>query len=64
MDRREFFEKSGCGLFGMMLAYFGLEMPLLADEKKKKMTREEYVMKLLVKKMGKSEEEAKRNFGD
>jgi len=24
MKRRDFFEKSGCGLFGLMLAYFGL----------------------------------------
>jgi len=62
MDRRKFFEKSGCGIFGMMLAYFGLKMPLNAE--KKEMTREEYVMKLLVKKMGKTEAEAKKMIED
>lgn len=64
MDRRKFFKKSGCGLFGMMLAYFGLKMPMGAQEVKKEMTREEYVMKLLVNKMGKTKEEAKKMIED
>ena len=59
MDRREFFEKSGCGVFGMMLAYFGLKMPLEAQVKmRKKMTRKQMVKKMLMKNMGKTAEEA------
>jgi hypothetical protein len=65
MDRREFFEQSGCGIFGMMLAYFGLKMPLAAEDKmKKKMTRQEYVKKLLMKKMGKTADEADKMIAD
>jgi hypothetical protein len=72
MRRRDFFEKSGCGLFGMMLAYFGLtscakkeETPTAtvqaeapAEEAPEEMSREEMVKKMLVEKKGLTEEEA------
>ena len=65
MDRREFFEKSGCGILGAMLAYFGLSMPLSAHkEHKKKMSRKEWVKKLLMEKMGKTEKEADAMIAD
>jgi hypothetical protein len=72
MKRRDFVEKSGCGLLGMALAYFGLssckkkeEVPAMkastpapAVEPPVEMTRKDTVKKLLVEKMGKSDEEA------
>lgn len=65
MDRREFFEKSGCGALGFMLAYFGLSAPLSANkEHKKEIPRKEYVKKLLMKKMGKTEEEADKMIAE
>ena len=57
MDRREFFETSGCGILGLMLAHFGLTAPAIAADEE--MTKEEYVAKLLIEKMGKTEAEAK-----
>ena len=51
MKRREFFEKTGCGTLGLMLAYFGLKMPLNAGEE---MNQEEMVTKMLMKKKGKT----------
>jgi hypothetical protein len=60
MKRREFFEKSGCGLLGLMMAEFGFasgqEEGVQAP--KKKMSRKDMVKKMLMKKMGKTEEEA------
>jgi len=53
MKRREFFEKTGCGVAGIMLAHFGLKggtLPNTPEEQKEK------IMKLLAK-MGKSKEE-------
>ena len=53
MKRREFFEKTGCGAAGIMLAHLGLKagtLPNSPEEQKEK------IMKLLAK-MGKSKEE-------
>lgn len=61
MKRRDFFEKAGCSTLGLMLAYFGLKMPLNAGEK---MSREEMVMKMLMEKMGKTKEEAQKMIED
>ncbi len=60
MKRREFFEKSGCGLLGLMMAEFGFASSQKegAQDPKKKMSREDMVKKMLMKKMGKTEEEA------
>lgn len=60
MKRREFFEKSGCGLLGLMMAEFGFASGQKegAQDPKKKMSREDMVKKMLMKKMGKTEEEA------
>jgi hypothetical protein len=57
MDRRKFFKQSGCGIMGIMLAHFGLKIPLRADEKE--MCREDMVLKMLMEKKGLSEKEAR-----
>lgn len=72
MKRRDFVEKSGCSLLGMALAHFGLtsckkeektraispleEAP--APEAAPRVDEKEIVKKLLVEKMGKTEDEA------
>ena len=62
MKRRDFFEKSGCGLFGLMLAYFGLssckkaEAPIQTAEEE--MSQKDIIKKLLMEKKGLSAEEA------
>jgi len=61
MERREFFKKSGCGMFGLMLSYFGLTAYAKAaaqEAPEEKMSRKDMVKKMLMKKMGKTEEEA------
>jgi hypothetical protein len=68
MKRRDFFEKSSCGLMGIMMAYFGLtsckkkeEAPAVepaAEAPKEEMSRKDMVKKMLIDKMGKTEEEA------
>jgi hypothetical protein len=60
MKRREFFEKSGCGLLGLMMAEFGFAsgQKEQAQAPKKKMSREDMVKKMLMEKMGKTEKEA------
>jgi len=72
MKRRDFVEKSGCGLLGMALAYFGLtsckkkeEAPAMeaaapapAEQAPAEMSRKDIIKKLLVEKMGKTDEEA------
>jgi hypothetical protein len=60
MKRREFFEKSGCGLLGLMMAEFGFASGQKegVQDPKKKMSREDMVKKMLMEKMGKTEEEA------
>jgi hypothetical protein len=60
MKRREFFEKSGCGLLGLMMAEFGFAsgQKEASQAPKKKMSREDMVKKMLMEKMGKTEEEA------
>lgn len=62
MKRRDFFEKSGCGLFGLMLAYFGLssckkaEAPAKTTEEE--VSQKDIIKKLLIEKKGLSAEEA------
>lgn len=73
MKRRDFVGKSGCGLVGMALAYFGLtsckkkaEAPALEasvpptseNASMIEAGRRETVRKFIIEKMGKSEEEA------
>ena len=65
MKRRDFFEKSGCGLAGIIMSCFGLsslQKEALAnpvqEAPKKKMSRKDMVKKMLMEKMGKTEEEA------
>lgn len=68
MKRRDFFEKSGCGLFGLMLAYFGLtsckkgeapaEEPAVAQAVEEEISQKDMIKKLLMEKKGLSAEEA------
>lgn len=68
MNRRNFFEKSGCGLLGLMMAYFGLtsckkgEAPAeelaAAQAEKEEMSRKDTIKKLLMEKKGATAEEA------
>ncbi|MDH4220720.1 MAG: DUF2769 domain-containing protein [Candidatus Aminicenantes bacterium] len=68
MKRRDFFEKSGCGLFGLMLAFFGLtackkgeapaEESAAAQAAKEEMSQKDMIKKLLMEKKGLSAEEA------
>ncbi|MFZ2054442.1 MAG: DUF2769 domain-containing protein [Candidatus Aminicenantales bacterium] len=72
MKRRDFVEKSGCGLLGMALAYFGLtsckkkeEAPAMepvasapATEAPAEMSQKDIIKKLLFEQMGKTDEEA------
>ena len=72
MKRRDFFEKSGCGLAGIFLTSLGLnsctkeegtppEVQAQASAQeaaKEEMNRKDMVKKLLMEKMGKTEEEA------
>ncbi len=61
MKRREFFEKSGCGIFGLMLSYFGLTeyaKATVQESPEEKKSRKDMVKKMLMEKMGKTEEEA------
>lgn len=72
MKRRDFVEKSGCGLLGVALAYFGLTSckkeeeaaavepaaPASSAPAPAEMSRTDIVKKLLVEKMGKTDEEA------
>jgi len=71
MRRREFFEKSGCGLATFILAELGLtsckkkeEVPKAPQQApptpppEEEMSREDMVKKMMVEKMGMTEEEA------
>ena len=69
MKRRDFFEKSGCGLAGIIMSHFGLtsctkkeapaaEAPLEAEAPKEEMSRKDIVKKMMMEKMGMTEEEA------
>jgi len=70
MKRREFFEKSGCGLSGMMMAYFGLtsckkeeeapaaEAPIAAKVPEEEISRKDMIKKMMIEKLGLTEEEA------
>lgn len=78
MKRRDFFEKSGCGLTGLFLASLGLNFCKKEEETpaefqaqapaqeapKEEMSRKDMVKKLLVEKMGKTEEEADGMIAD
>ena len=78
MKRREFFEKSGCGMAGIFLTSLGLNS-CTKEEKtpaevqaqapaqeapEEEMSRKDMVKKLLVEKMGKTEEEADAMIAD
>lgn len=72
MKRREFVQKGGCGLFGMMLAYFGLtscakkeEQPAVVENTQENIqeipedtSREDMIKKMLIEEKGLSEDEA------
>ena len=58
MKRRDFFEKSGCGLLGLMMAEFGFASGQKEKAEDKKMSRKDMVKKMLMEKMGKTEAEA------
>lgn len=55
MERREFFEKSGCGIFALMLSHFGFKAYAkeLDEDKTKRLEK----IKAALLKMGKTEEE-------
>ncbi|MBA7678791.1 hypothetical protein ES703_87069 [subsurface metagenome] len=68
MNRRDFFGKSGCGLLGLMMAYFGLtsckkgEAPVEesagAQTAEEEVNQKEVIKKLLMEKKGLTAEEA------
>ena len=60
MKRRDFFEKSGCGLLGLIMAEVGFASGQKegAQAPKEEMSRKDMVKKMLMEKMGKTEEEA------
>jgi len=62
MKRREFFEKTGCGLTAVILSQFGLNAFSGTEEEKK--DRKEKIKKLLMNKMGKTAEEADAMIAD
>lgn len=78
MNRRDFVGKSGCGLLGLALAYFSLPSckkektpPAVAPaeeapavEAPPAVDQREVVKKLLIEKMGKTEEEASAMLAD
>ncbi len=78
MKRRNFFEKSGCGLAGLFLTSLGLNSCTKEEETppevqaqapaqeapKEEMSRKDLVKKLLMEKMGKTEEEADAMIAD
>jgi len=68
MNRRDFFGKSGCGLLGLMMTYFGLtsckkgeapvEEPAAAQTVKEEISQKDIIKKLLMEKKGMTAEEA------
>jgi len=62
MKRREFFEKTGCGLLAIVLSQFGLKAFDGTDEEKAE--RKAMIKKMLMEKMGKTEEEADAMIAD
>jgi hypothetical protein len=78
MKRRDFFEKSGCGLAGIFLTSLGLNSCTKKEETppgvqaqnpaqeapEEEMNRKDMVKKLLMEKMGKTEEEADTMIAD
>lgn len=68
MNRRDFFGKSGCGLLGLMMTYFGLtsckkgespaEEPAAAQAVEEEMSQKDTIKKLLMEKKGVTPEEA------
>lgn len=63
MKRRDFFQATGCGALGFMLAKLGLRLPLGAEDATP-MEREKMVMNLLMEKMGKTKAEAEAMIED
>lgn len=63
MKRRDFFQTTGCGALGFMLATLGLRLPLGAEDATPT-EREKMVMKLLMEKMGKTKAEAETMIDD
>lgn len=60
MNRRDFFEKSGCGLLGFMMIHFGLTscQKKEAQAMKEEMSQKDIIKKLLMEKKGVTAEEA------
>jgi hypothetical protein len=56
MKRRDFFEKSGCGLAGIIMSHFGLTS--CAKKEEAPAAEAQSVKKMMMEKMGKTEEEA------
>ena len=78
MKRRDFIEKSGCGVAGLFLASLGVNSCTKEEETpaevqaqapapgapREEVSRKDMVKKLLVEKMGKTEEEAEAMIAD
>ncbi len=62
MERREFFEKSGCGIFALMLTHFGFKA--YAKEAGQDMPERLEKIKEALLKMGKTEEEIEAMMKD
>jgi hypothetical protein len=63
MKRRDFFQKSGCGLFGLMMTYFGLtsckkEKAPVEEPTKEAMSQKDIIKNLLMEKKGLTAEDA------
>ena len=63
MKRRDFFQKSGCGLFGLMISYFGLSSCKTDKAPAEKpdeeaVSQKEIIKKLLMEKKGLTAEDA------
>ena len=63
MKRRDFFQKTGCGLFGLMIAYFGLpsckkEKAPVEEPAKEDTSQKDTIKKLLMENKGLTAEEA------
>ncbi len=62
MERREFFEKSGCGIFALMLSHFGFKAYAkgIGQDKPKRMEK----LREALLKMGKTEDEVEAMMKD
>jgi len=57
MKRRDFFTNTGCGALALFLARLGLKADVLLDDKTEE--KKAMIVKMIMEKMGKTEEEAK-----